>query len=409
MTRKTWTLLLAGLFALAAPGLAAAPFGHFGGIIGGANAGGGFLPLHGWALDDGGIARVEIWVDGQPAGTAYYGFARPDVQAMYPGYPDSPTAGFGFELNSALWLNGMHTITAVMVSKSGERVTYGQQYSILFTNTTHTLVPFGAIDFPHSSAQMFGNCDLSDPVRRYSVVTGYALDTGIELGDTGVKWVELLINGAVYANTVTDSFYSDATGGWSNFFGLPRPEIKTRYPSIPNAFNSGYRFVLDIGVLVALGFDQGFHELTVRVGDYSGQVANIAEIPVVFLCDYAVGAEGSVGGISFPVPNGIYGGSAITFTGWALDWQGIDRVRIFVDGLELGDATYGLVYPGLNLYYPGYPDTPAGGWSFTWDATRYADGVHTLQVVARDELGADTVIGEVTFLTDSYFGGGGGH
>ena len=82
MTRKTWTLLLAGLFALAAPGLAAAPFGHFGGIIGGANAGGGFLPLHGWALDDGGIARVEIWVDGQPAGTAYYGFARPDVQAM---------------------------------------------------------------------------------------------------------------------------------------------------------------------------------------------------------------------------------------------------------------------------------------------------------------------------------------
>ena len=305
MTRKTWTLMLAGLVALAAPGLAAAPFGHFGGLIGGGNAGGGFLPLHGWALDDGGIARVEIFVDGSPAGTAYYGFSRPDVQVLYPSYPDSSAPGWGYELNSALWLNGMHTISAVMVSETGERVPYGQQYSILFNNTTHTLVPFGGIDFPLSSAQMFGNCDVNDPFRRYSVVSGYALDTGIELGDTGVKYVELLINGAVYANTVTDSFFSYATGGWSNFFGLPRPEIKNRYPSIPNGFNSGYRFVLDVGWLIDYGFGRGFHELTVRVGDYAGQVANIAEIPVVFMCDDDIPNEGAIGTIEYPAPYGI--------------------------------------------------------------------------------------------------------
>lgn len=409
MTRKTWTLLLAGLFALATPGLAAAPFGHFGGVIGGGNAGGGFLPLHGWALDDGGIARIEIFVDGQPAGTAYYGFSRPDVKALYPGYPDSSGAGFGYELNTALWLNGMHTVSAVMVSKTGERVAYGQQYAINFNNTTHTLVPFGALEFPRASAQLFGNCDLTDPFRRYSVVTGYALDTGVELGDTGVKWVELLINGAVYANTVTDSFFLDEAGGWSNFFGLPRPEIKTRYPSIPNAFNSGYRFVLDVGWLIDFGFGRGFHELTVRVGDYSGQVSNIAEIPVVFLCDEDVPNEGAVGGIAYPAPFGIYGGPAVTFSGFALDWQGVDRVRIFVDGTELGDAVYGLPYPNLSLYFPGYPDVAAGGWSYTFDATQVTDGLHTLQVVVRDDLGADSVIGEVSFLTDSYFGAGGGH
>jgi len=400
-----WTL--AGLLLVAAPLVAAPPFGSFGGQIGGGNVGTGFLPLHGWALDDVGIDRVEIYVDGEPAGTAYFGFRRPDVEAVYPGYPDSATAGFGVELNSTLWLNGFHTLTAVAVAEDGERTTLGDSYQIQFNNASHLLPPFGQIEFPHSGAQLFGNCDILDPSRRYSVVTGYAVDTGVELGDTGVKYVELLVNGAIYANSVTSCFYSEVTGGLTNCFGLPRPEIRNRYPSIPNALNSGYRFVLDVGALVDLGFGQGFHELTVRAGDYYGNVANIAEIPVVFLCDNNQDNEGAIGEIELPLPLGIYAGR-VSFTGWALDWEGVNRIRIFVDGILVGDATHGLARPLVSGLYPGYPESAAPGWEYELNAAEFTDGLHTLQVVVEDDLGIESVLGEIPFLLDSYHGGGGG-
>lgn len=406
MARNLLLWTLAGLLFVAAPVVAAPPFGSFGGLVGGGNVGTGFLPLHGWALDDQGIDRVEIYVDGEPAGTAYFGFRRPDVQAVHPGYPDSANAGFGVELNSTLWLNGFHTLTAVAVAESGERTTLGESYVIQFNNASHLLPPFGQIEFPRSGAQLFGNCNIEDPSRRYSVVYGFAVDTGVELGDTGVKYVELLVNGAIYANSVTSCFYSPFTGGLTNCFGLPRPEIRNRYPSIPNALHSGYRFVLDVGALVELGFGQGFHELTVRAGDYYGNVANIAEIPVVFLCDDQLGNSGAIGQIDLPLPLGIYAGR-VTFSGWALDWEGVNRVRIFVDGIEVAAATHGIVRPEVTLLYPGYPESAAPGWEYELNAAEFTDGLHTLQVVIEDDLGADTVLGEVPFLLDSFHGGGG--
>lgn len=60
---------------------------------------------------------------------------------------------------------------------------------------------------------------------------------------------------------------------------------------------------MDVGALVDLGFGQGFHQLTVRAGDYYGNVANIAEIPVVFLCDDNLGNEGAIGAIELPLPS----------------------------------------------------------------------------------------------------------
>lgn len=406
MLRRPKLLLSAFALLVALPALAAPPFGTFEGMGPGRNAGAGFIPLTGWALDDGGIARVEIWVDGQPAGTAFYGFRRPDVNAAYPLYPDSQTAGFSMELNTAKYLNGMHTVTAYAFSRIGEMVQLAS-YHYEFLNTTHNLVPFGQIEFPQPSTQMWGTCDLSDDRRRYWTVSGYAVDTGLEISDTGVKYVELLINGAFYANSVTDCFYSPALGGWVNCFGLPRPEIKNRYPTINNGFNSGFRFVLDVGALVNFGFAEGFHQLKVRAGDYAGQVADIAQIPVVFRCDDAIPNEGSFGAIELPVPYGIYAGR-LRFYGWALDWEGIDRIRIYVDGQFLGNAILGRLRPEISSRYPGYPESLAPGWEFEVDASRFNDGLHSMQAIVVDDLGAETVIGETYFFFDSLYGAGGG-
>ncbi len=47
---------------------------------------------------------------------------------------------------------------------------------------THNLRPFGKIEFPHAQAEMRGNCDIDSPNRRYSVISGYALDVGVHGG-----------------------------------------------------------------------------------------------------------------------------------------------------------------------------------------------------------------------------------
>src|SRR4051794_5846867 len=188
MKRYVIVSLIAVALLAAVPGWAAPPFGSFAGIAGGGNSGAGLLSLTGWALDDNGILAVDILVDGIVAARANYGRARAGVTARFPGLPDSASPGFALQLDTPHYLNGLHTVTARVKSRAGEVVLL-EPRTINFTNVTHDLAPFGVIEFPKAQAELRGNCDVTSPVRRYSVVSGYALDAGLTDFDTGVAYV----------------------------------------------------------------------------------------------------------------------------------------------------------------------------------------------------------------------------
>jgi N-acetylmuramoyl-L-alanine amidase len=394
--------IAAALVAVPTLASAAAPFGFFDpeqvpGIPGAS----GVIGMHGWALDDDGIRAVDIYVDGAIAGRAIYGDHRPGVASLFPGFPDSEAAGFVFQLDTTHYLNGLHTIDAQAISHSGER-RFLNSLVFQFVNTTHNLVPFGKIDDPLPNTELFGNCDLGGP-RRYSVISGYALDTGVEIGDTGVGYVELLIDGSLWANSRVDCGYDPATGGLTDCYGLRRFDVEAGFPSLRDAPHSGFRFVLDIGFLLDFGYVPGFHVLTIRAGDVKGQVAEIAEVPVTFFCDDFIGNEGSFGDIDFPADPGRTVSGLTTWTGWALDWEGVADVQIFVDGVFIDLAERGLPRPGVTAHFPGYPDAALPGWRYILDTTTIANGTHQIQVVARDESPAavETVIGERTFIVSN--------
>ena len=393
-------LTLSVLFLAAAPATAALPFGHFNGLSGGLNAGGGILPLTGWALDDDGIDNVDIFVDGVIAARADYGQNNPGVELLFPGYPDGAQGGFGILLDSTSYSNDLHEIRARVTSQTGEQI-WLNPITLQINNTTYTLKPFGDINRPNASAELFGTCNLNDPTPRLSVVSGWALDVGIEAGDTGIKYVELLINGGLYANTVVSCFYDAYYGGLTNCYGLPSLDIEDLFPTVANSPHARFRFVLDVGFLVeGLGYSQGFHQLTIRAGDYAGNFSNIAEIPVVFYCDENTGNEGSFGFIGKPEAGGLlYGVTPVT--GWALDAEGVQAVRISIDGVYLADATYGLPRADVSAAYPGFPDSLFAGWSFALDTGAFADGHHHLQVEAVDAVGVRTIIGERYFQIDN--------
>ncbi|HEX9943335.1 MAG TPA: hypothetical protein VGG03_15055 [Thermoanaerobaculia bacterium] len=399
MKRNVILFAVAAVLLAALPASAAAPFGAFDGILRGGNSGAGLIPLVGWALDDNGVRSVDILVDGVVAGRALYGMTRPRVTARFPRFPDSAAPGFGFSLDSTRYLNGVHTVSAQVTSKAGEVVTLAPK-RIQFTNVEHNLAPFGEIEFPRAQAELRGKCDLANPNRRYSVVSGYALDAGLTDDDSGVGYVELLIDRAVWANSRLDCHFSVPEGGASNCYGIRRTDIEQVYPAIKGSGHSGFRFVLDVGLLMAVGYTPGTHVLTVRAGDHASQVRNIDELVVNFSCDEDVANENAFGEIDVP-RNGLLYQGVIQASGWALDFEGISAVKVLVDGTFVGLATIGFARPDVTFFYPGYPESAAPGWQLSLDTRLFSNGEHFIDAIVVDDLGAETYIGRRRFVIDN--------
>jgi N-acetylmuramoyl-L-alanine amidase len=397
MRSKTTLATMALLLGTALPALAAPPFGSFGGKAGPGNAAAGLLPLVGWALDDNGVQRVDVLVDGVVAGQAHYGRSRPGVTQQFPGFPDSPAPGFAFQLDTTRYLNGLHTVTARVRSTTGELATLSPR-TFEFLNTTHNLKPFGRIEFPQAGAELRGNCN-ADPNRRFSVISGYALDLGLDENDTGVNYVELLLDRVVILHNKLDCFVDPALGGEVNCYGKRRQDLVRFYPSLKDDPHVGFRFLLDVGEVIAGGVVPGSHVLTVRAGDHDDQFANIAEIPVHLSCDDPVDNELSLGVISSPGPFHPQAGTVL-FTGWALDWQGVLDVAFLVDGNLIGLATYGLPRPAeeLDELFVGYPNAAFPGWTIPVDTTLISNGEHFAEIRVRDILGAETYVGRRRFV-----------
>lgn len=377
---------------LAMPAFAAPPFGAMQGISTGGNAGAGIIPIIGWALDDNGVARIDITVDGIVVGSASYGQGRPHVTKRYPGYADSNAPGFVVWLDSTHFLNGSHKVGAIVRSKLAGETRTLNPLSIQFTNSTSALLPFGQIDFPNSQPELFGYCNSVTP--RYSVVQGFALDSGVERNNEGIGYVELLIDHSIWANSLLDCGYLAAAGGRVDCYGLRREDVSGDYPTLKDSIHSGFRFVIDAGVLMRNGwYGPGDHWLTIRAGDVASQRAQIDEIKVTFNCVEDIPNEGSFGFIENPPPGYAYS-KTIEVSGWALDHDGVSTVKILIDGAFQGNATYHLARPDVASAYPGYVDNPNGGWTFSLDTTPIADGQHKLQAEVIDSKGVVVFIGE---------------
>ena len=402
MKRKVILSAVAAVLLASVPAWAAPPFGSFGGIVGGGNAGAGLIPLHGWALDDNGVLVVDVLVDGVLAGRAFYGRARAGVTSKFPGYPDSAAPGFAFELDTTHYLNGLHTVTVRVKSKAGE-VTNLPSRTFEFNNVEHNLEPFGRIEFPKPQAELRGKCNLANPNRRFSVVSGYALDAGTTSDDYGIGYVELLIDRAVRAKTQLDCHFSPLEGGYADCYGLRRLDIERVYPGLKDSPHSGFRFVLDVGFLMAIGYTPGSHTLTIRAADHANQVRNIQEIPVTFSCDEDGANENSFGDIDLP-RNGLLYHDTIQVTGWALDWEGISSIKILVDGFLQGFATLGISRPEITSNFLGFPESAAPGWRFNLNTLNFSNGEHFIDVIVVDDFGVETYIGKRRFVINNVGG-----
>jgi hypothetical protein len=370
--------------------------GYFEGPLGGGSSVTGVVGMTGWVMAANGVQHVQILVDGIAAMDAHYGQNRPGISDLFPGFPDGDQIGFGALLDTARFTNGEHIVNVLVTTNDG-RQTLLNGRRLTFINSTHLLVPFGDLESPQENANLIGRCDTGNPNRHVTAIVGYALDTGVEIGHRGVGWVELLVDGVIYANTRRDCRLEVSAGGLADCYGITRHETTGFYPTLRDTPNSGYRFIIDVGELITdFGLSRGHHDIIIRAGDISGQQTNIDEMPVNFFCIEDFVNFDSIGDLEIGEGPVLVGGT-VNIHGWALDIEPVTAVRILIDGVFVANATYGFARPGVTMLYPSFPNSNLPGYQYLLDTTVLTNGEHTVGVEVQDNIGTRTFIGERRF------------
>lgn len=227
--------------------------------------------------------------------------------------------------------------------------------------------PFGTFDTPLDGST----------VRSSIPVTGWALD------DVEVDNVKIY-NG--------NQFVGDAV-----FVEGARPDVAALYPEYPNNTNAGWGYMLLTNFLPNGG--NGTYTLHAIATDATGKSVTLGTKTIT--CDNA-NAVKPFGAIDDPWGRSISGNSH-RFTGWALTPlpnkipEDGSTINVFVDGQNVGHATYNRYRPDIAHMFPEHANSNGAGFYFDFDATQYADGVHTIYWTATDDAGNTDGIGSRYF------------
>jgi hypothetical protein len=375
----------------------------------------GAYPITGWAIDDQGIrmttdalanprADIEVLVDGQVAGQSLYNLPRPDVANDHPDVAAAFLSGYQMNLDTTRFSNGMHTISVRAWDVMGKSRILGTR-NVVFDNHYATLKPIGRIDFPMPNAHLYTTaCNVGpapsgleyEPGNRIEWVSGWAVDQNDQQRFEGIKYLELLLDGAVLKKTNTDDCqYLEAFLQEVNCYGKPRPDILLQYPQFTaDAKYSGFFFALDVDWLVnTLGVHQGLHYLAIRAGtqDPNRPAVIIDQIPVLIECPQW-GGYPSFGELEEPETMQLMRGEE-TVKGWVIEPNDLVAINFYVDGILDGTLPYTdpnshIKRQDLLLRYPFYPSNLLlyAGFEYTLDTSKYVDGLHQLVIETVDRI-----------------------
>ncbi len=157
---------------------------------------------------------------------------------------------------------------------------------------------------------------------------------------------------------------------YSNIKNPGPSENSTNYLA-PRAFlQIGPRFSLETQAFLFLGAWQESRE---RIYD----LASSLEFADSMSC---------FGFLDTPVEGTVASG-VLSMDGWAIDDRRVAQVNIRVDGQAVGQAAYGRPRPDVARANPGLRAAPDFGFNYTLNTGSFANGLHTLEVVASDPSG----------------------
>jgi N-acetylmuramoyl-L-alanine amidase len=326
----------------------------------------GLVAMSGWALENNtvtgpyAVQSVTVFVDGTQVGTGSYGNARMDVCNVYPSRLGCPNVGWTYSLNVNALTAGSHVLKVVATDSAGN----SGSSQVNFTAMAAQVLPYVTIDAPAPNATLSGTAALS----------GWALESNTVAGPYAVQSVTVFVDGT-QIGTAT--------------YGNARVDVCNVYPGRLGCPGVGWTYSLNVNTLSA-----GSHVLKVVATDSAGNsgssqanfVANATNLPSIT--------------VDAPASNATLSGT-VTASGWAIENDAevgayaIQSVTVFVDGSQVGTATYGGARADVCNVYPGRLGCPNVGWSYSLNVSSLATGSHTLKFVATDTAGNSSFVQNV--------------
>jgi hypothetical protein len=314
----------------------------------------------GWALNDNArVDSVTISVDGVPGGSTFYALSRPDVCAAYPGRVNCPNVGWKFLANTLQFADGTHTLD-ITVNSGLKHATFGSSFTTANYPAANSTLLY--IDQPN---------DASGTLSGTAAISGWAIDDRSPLYEA----VSIAVDGITLGGPVS--------------YGLPRQDVCDVYPGGLACPNVGWSFLLDTASLT-----DGPHTVTVTV---SGAKRKSASVKINV-------ANGNTAAPSYrvyidqPGANGPALRGNTRVSGWAIVTSGFQpSITVYVDDIQAVANAVIEARPDVCAVFPAAQNCPYVGWSGNVDTTPFADGAHTLKVIANTRVfGAGFAVTPIT-------------
>ena len=112
----------------------------------------GMINVRGWILDNSGVSKIEVLVDGQVVGQAKYGISRPDVLNVFPAYQNA-NAGYEFDFDTKVTYQWIHTSISVKSDVKHRHLLLNYKVKQLMCKI---LLPIGYIETPTNGSTITG-------------------------------------------------------------------------------------------------------------------------------------------------------------------------------------------------------------------------------------------------------------
>jgi len=269
------------------------------------------------------------------------------------------------------------------------------------SNNPQTITVDLTVKSPGGSSPPFG--EFATPVDGIASVTGAIPVTGWALDDVEVSQIEIK----------RDPHAADPAGavgpdglvfiGYGIFVEGARPDVEASYPEHPLNDRAGWGYMLLTNFLPAQG--NGTFKIHALAKDKEGNSILLGTKTIA--CDNAHAVK-PFGTIDTPAQGGEASGSSFVNFGWVLtpmpktvpkDGSTID---VYVDSLKVGTlATAPNVYDQYRVdvatAFPGLNNSAGAVGAYFLDTSKYANGVHAIFWVAKDDGGEEDGIGSRYF------------
>lgn len=209
-------------------------------------------------------------------------------------------------------------------------------------------------------ATLPGRICIDSPRSGQSISSQGLTVTGWALNSSGVKEVDILVDGVYVGKTTTK--YS-------------RLDVNKVFPGYLNGDNSGYSYTIGFDVL-----QLGNEKITVRAvgnnGTFTEQSVSV---------NYS--GKSTITTVDTPTQNSNLNGDVVV-GGWAISSSGIKAVNILVDDVKVGQAIIGQSRPDVNAVFPQYTGSAKSGFSYTIKSSSIIAGNRkiTVEAVSNDGL-----------------------